>query len=89
MLVIIRLLSATVQRARIAIGAHTKRRGYGPGAEWVWCMDAIDAKDTHRCQAQTLAPMADVGIYEHAECWTKPTFEVVNGAQAEQWSVRI
>ncbi len=44
----------TVQRARGEIRARTRRRGYGPGAQWVWCIDAIDAIDA---KPETLAPM--------------------------------
>jgi putative DNA primase/helicase len=49
--------SRIVQRARADIGVRTRGRRYGPGAQWVWCIDAIDAKPI------TLAPMDKFSIY--------------------------
>jgi putative DNA primase/helicase len=52
----------TVQRARVMIGARSRREGFGRGARRLWLppIDAIDAIDASH---KTLASMGDVGIY--------------------------
>ncbi|ANI91668.1 AAA family ATPase [Dietzia timorensis] len=48
-----------VKKARRKLGVKTERRGFGPGAQWVWAIDSgIDSIDSHSRARESMAPMA-------------------------------
>jgi len=64
----------TLDRARLAVGATTKREGFGPGSRFLWTLPdvvAIDATESPYAPSsptqETLAPMASMEVYGEDE----------------------
>jgi AAA domain len=55
--------SATLKRAKSALGVQVKRVGFGPGSMFLWSFaSAIDAQSSHRCSQKE---MSTYGGVEH------------------------
>ena len=56
-----------VKKARKRIGVKTERRGFGPGAKWVWAIDSpIGSIDSHSHARASMEPMGTYGASESA-----------------------
>ena len=48
--------SATLRRAKSALGVNVKRDGFGPGSTLLWTLSSpIDAQSSHRCSSKRMS----------------------------------
>jgi hypothetical protein len=48
--------SATLRRAKSALGVQAKRDGFGPGSTLLWSLSStIDAQSSHRCSSKRMS----------------------------------
>jgi hypothetical protein len=63
--------SATLRRAKSALGVNVKRDGFGPGSTLLWTLSSpIDAQSSHRCSSKRMSTMMEMSTYVRGRNWT-------------------